>query len=113
MTPQSAKAKGRKLQQLVRDALIKTFDLKADDVRSTSMGAGGEDVQLSSYARLRFPYSVECKNNAKHAVYKLYQQAVENSGGHTPLLVIKQNLSKPLAVLDFEDFLKLVKEATK
>lgn len=113
MKPSSAKAKGRNLQKYVRDKLIEYFDLKPDDVRSTSMGAGGEDILLSSYARLRFPFSIECKNLARHAVYQYYWQALDNAGGHTPLVVIKQNNAKPLAVLDLEDFLKIVKEATK
>ena len=62
MKAQSAKAKGRKLQQVVRDGVLKRFpSLEPDDVRSTSMGAGGEDVQLSPVARRLFPYQVECK----------------------------------------------------
>jgi hypothetical protein len=113
MTPASAKAKGRKLQQLIRDKIIQALDLKADDVRSTSMGAGGEDIQLSYAARMRFPFSIECKSHAKMAIYTLYQQAEENSGGHTPLLVVKSNGNKPLAVLDFDHFLSLVERATR
>jgi len=47
LKPQSAKAKGRKLQQWVRDQILQRFPtLSTDDVRSTSMGASGEDVQL-------------------------------------------------------------------
>jgi len=62
----SAKAKGRRLQQKVRDLILETFsELEEDDVRSTSMGAGGEDVQLSPLARRKFPFSVECKNVEK------------------------------------------------
>ena len=43
MKTQSAKAKGRLLQQKVRDTILglhKTF--RANDVKSTSMGAGGK-----------------------------------------------------------------------
>ena len=112
MTPQSAKAKGRKLQQVVRDMIQKYFDLKPDDVRSTSMGAPGEDIQLSSYARLRFPYSVECKSYARIGVYQWFWQAVDNANGYTPLLIIKQNNAEPLAVLKLEDFMALQRSAT-
>jgi len=108
MKSQSAKAKGRKLQQAVRDVILSTFPtLEPDDVRSTSMGAGGEDVLLSPKARKLFPYSVECKNLAKIAVYNYYQQAETNCGTHEPLVVIKQNRCKPLAVVDLEHFMKL------
>ncbi len=66
MKTSSCKAKGRNLQKWVRDLILESFpSLEADDVRSTSMGAGGEDVQLSPAARKLFPYSLECKNVEK------------------------------------------------
>lgn len=111
ITTQSAKAKGRRLQQSVRDSVLSTFpSLEPDDVRSTSMGAGGEDVQLSPAARKLFPYSVECKNLAKIAVFNYYEQSQTNAGDYEPLVVIKQNRSKPLAVVDFEHFMELIKK---
>lgn len=107
MKTSSAKAKGRNLQKLVRDALLEKFpELTKDDIRSTSMGASGVDVLLSSEAKKKIPYSIECKSHKAMAVYKLYQQAQENTDeGTVPLLVVKQNNSKPLAVLALEDFL--------
>ena len=108
MKPQSAKAKGRSLQNYVRDKLLALFpSLEPDDVRSCSMGANGEDIQLSPAARKLFPYSIECKSLARSAVYGLYDQAVANAGKHTPLLILKINRRKPLAILDLDDFLKL------
>lgn len=106
---QSAKAKGRRLQQTVRDAILYSFpSLETDDVRSTSMGAGGEDVQLSPAARRLFPYTVECKNLAKIAVYNYYVQC-SGHNDHEPLVVIKQDRSKPLAVVDLDHFMELVR----
>ena len=111
MKTQSAKAKGRKLQQMVRDLILETFsELEPDDVRSTSMGAGGEDLQLSPAARRKFPYSVECKNVEKLNVWGAYEQAAANSGKHEPLLVMKKNRKKPLVVLDLEAFIELLKD---
>lgn len=111
ITTQSAKAKGRRLQQAVRDSVLRTFpSLEPDDVRSTSMGAGGEDVQLSPAARKLFPYSVECKNLAKIAVFNYYEQSQTNAGDYEPLVIIKQNRSKPLAVVDFDHFMELIKK---
>ena len=110
MKTQSAKAKGRKLQQMVRDLILETFtDLEPDDVRSTSMGAGGEDLQLSPAARRKFPYSVECKNVEKLNVWGAYEQAQANCGNHEPLLIMKKNRKKPLVVLDLEAFIDLLK----
>ena len=108
MKPQSAKAKGRNLQKWVRDALLARLQqLEQDDIKSTSMGASGEDVQLSPAARKLFPYQIECKNMAKIAVYNYYNQAQQH-GKHQPVVFIKQNHSKPLVIVDAEHFLDLV-----
>tara|TARA_R100001510_G_C7506442_1_gene107918 strand:+ start:231 stop:581 length:351 start_codon:yes stop_codon:yes gene_type:complete len=108
--PQSAKAKGRKLQQWVRDKLYSSFkSLSEGDIRSTSMGANGEDILFSPAARKLFPYSVECKSNKSFAIYKIMQQATENCPeGSTPLAVIKADRQQPLAVVDAEHFFKLI-----
>jgi len=66
-------------------------------------------VQLSPAARKLFPYTIECKNLAKIAVYKYYIQAMGH-GNHEPLVVIKQDRARPLAVVDLEHFMELVKK---
>ena len=111
LTPQSAKAKGRRFQQWCRDKILSTFPkLEPDDCRSTSMGASGEDIQMSPACRRLFPYSVECKNNNKNAIYKVMEQAEANCPkGSTPLALIKADRQKPLAVVDAEHFFKLAK----
>lgn len=73
------------------------------------MGAGGEDVQLSSKARELFTYTVECKSRKAVAVFKDYEQAC----GHKdvePLVILKQNQSKPLALVDAQHFFDLVQK---
>ena len=111
MKTASGKAKGRKLQQVVRDRILEAFPtLEPDDCRSTSMGASGEDIQLSPAARKLFPYSVEAKARASISVYAWYQQAKTNAPkGMEPLLVIKQNYGKPLVVIDLDSFMELCK----
>jgi hypothetical protein len=109
--PQSAKAKGRNLQKWVRDLILESFpQLEPDDVRSTSMGAGGEDLQLSPAARKLFKFSVECKNTERLNVWDAYTQACANSGDHEPLLIMKKNRKKPLVVMDAESFINLIKK---
>ena len=111
MKPQSAKAKGRNLQKWVRDLLLENFPtLEPDDVRSTSMGCGGEDLQLSPAARKLFRFSIECKNVERLNVYDAYEQASANSGDHEPLLIMKKNRKKPLVVMDAEHFVELIKK---
>ena len=66
MKTRSAKNKGKRLQNDVRDLILETFkELEPDDVRSTTMGDSGEDILLSPAARKLFPFSVECKNQEK------------------------------------------------
>lgn len=74
------------------------------------MGAGGEDVQLSPAARKCFPYQIECKNLAAIAVFGYYKQA-QTHGKHEPVVFIKQNQDKPLAVVDAEHFMQLQMKA--
>ena len=112
----SAKAKGRRHQQWVRDKILSLFPkaLLPDDVRSTSMGAGGEDIQLSTAARRLFPYSIECKAFKSFAIYKVMYQAAENCPkGAEPVAIIKGDRQKPLAVMDAEHFFKLTKKGKK
>jgi hypothetical protein len=98
-------------QQLVRDLILAKFSLEPDDVRSTSMGAGGEDVLLSPLARRKVPLSIECKSREKIAVYGYYEQAEENAKGRgEPCVFIKQNRSKPLVIVDAEYFLELLRK---
>lgn len=111
ITVAARKAKGRALQQLVRDSILESFPLlEADDVKSTAMGQGGMDVQLSPAAKKFFPYAVECKRNKSFAVYGPYEQASANSVGLQPLLVIQGDRKKPLVMLDLQHFMELVKK---
>ena len=73
MKTKSAKAKGRNLQNYVRDKLRKIFveewtkvpKLEDDDIKSQTMGMGGEDIVLSPIAKRLIPYSFECKNTER------------------------------------------------
>jgi hypothetical protein len=110
MKTQSAKAKGRRLQQWVRDQLIEELDVHPEDIESRSMGAGGEDLIMARAARQKFPYSIECKNVEKLNVWDAYLQASENSGDYEPIVVMKKNGKKPLVVIDAEYFVRLHNE---
>jgi len=111
MRPSSAKSKGRKLQQWMRDRIIERFKLPADDVRSCSMGACGEDIQLSVAAKAKFPYAVECKNVEKVNVWAAYAQADKYRAKGEPLVCIKRNSGPALVVVDADHFLDLAARA--
>lgn len=110
MKPSSAKQKGRKAQQKVRDAILSTFpQLEPDDVRSTSMGASGQDLLLSPAARKVFPYSVEVKQQESLNIWASLKQAEDNTkDGTTPLLVFGRNRTPQYVALSLDAFLKLV-----
>ena len=112
MKTQSAKAKGRRLQQWVRDLLIEELRVHPEDVESRSMGAGGEDLIMARAAREKFPYSIECKNQEKVNIWESYSQAVENSKDYEPIVVVKRNNHKPLVLVDAEYFIGLHKNET-
>ena len=110
MKTQSAKQKGRRFQQWVRDQLIEKLNVHPEDVESRSMGAGGEDLIMARAAREKFPFSIECKNQEALNVWKAYEQAEFNSGDYEPIVFIKRNNQKPLVVVDAEYFVKLHKK---
>ena len=111
MKPRSAKNKGKRLQNKVRDVILEKFDkLEPDDVRSITMGDAGEDILLSPAARRLFPFSVECKAQESLSIWSALQQAESNAGKHTPLVIFKRNRSKTYAVLEFKELLKLLDE---
>jgi hypothetical protein len=111
MKSRSAKNKGKRLQNNVRDLILEKFQqLEEDDVRSITMGDSGEDILLSPAARKLFPFSVECKNQEKLNVWSSLEQTETNAGKHTPLLIFKRNRSKTYAVLQLDDLMRLLDE---
>tara|TARA_B100001989_G_scaffold120860_1_gene85144 strand:- start:382 stop:714 length:333 start_codon:yes stop_codon:yes gene_type:complete len=110
MKTQSKKAKGRRLQQWVRDLLIEKLEVHPEDIESRSMGAGGEDLIMSRSAREKFPYSIECKNQESLNIWKSYEQAQQNSGNYEPIVILKRNNVKPLVLVDADYFVELHKK---
>ena len=114
MKTRSAKNKGKRLQNDVRDLILETFtELEPDDVRSTTMGDSGEDVLLSPAARKLFPFSVECKNQEKLNIWSSLEQAEENAGNHIPLLVFKRNRSKTYVAMNIDYLMELLSDKEK
>jgi|TARA_R100000365_G_C2663790_1_gene15730 hypothetical protein len=113
MNNKSRKAKGRILQNLVRDKVQKLFpSLGKDDIRTSLMSEAGADVKLISLmARKLMPYDIETKNREEYkTIYKHYKHACKH-GNSQPLLVIKMNRENPLAVIDLDHFMELLARA--
>ena len=111
MKSRSAKNKGKRLQNSVRDLILEKFQqLEEDDVRSITMGDSGEDILLSPAARKLFPFSVECKNQERLNLWEAYSQAESNCGDHQPIVFLKKNNHKPLVLVDADYFVGLHKD---
>ena len=82
--------------------------LHEDDIKSQTMGMGGEDIVLSPAARKLIPFSFECKNQETLPLWKSLAQAEDNSKVRDPVLVIKRNRSGVYAVIQFDVFTKLM-----
>lgn len=114
MLTSSRKNKGRTLCKMVKQAILETFtNLAEDDIKVTSSGATGEDLQFSPLARQFLPISIECKNKKAFAVVRDYEQAVANAGINEPVLVIKENRGKPLVLIDLNYLLFLLAESKR
>ncbi len=109
-TPASRKAKGRRLQQAVRQDLVDRLGIDPGDILSTAMGQSGCDLYLSPAGRERFPFGVECKAQERIALPAWWKQCTRNAAaeGLTPLLILKQNRGEALAVLRWSDLLEIL-----
>ena len=110
MKNNSRQAKGRYLQNIVRDRIVKLYPvLTKKDIRTSTVGENGADVKLLTHtAKKLFPYYVETKNMKS---YKLVYQAFSQAKRHTnmePLLVLKGHREKPVVILDMEHFFKII-----
>ena len=107
----SAKAKGRRLQNFVRDILREIFSsLEPDDIKSQTMGMCGEDIVLSPAAKKLIPYSFECKNQERLDLWGSLKQAEDNCNNRIPALVFKRNRSDTYVTIPFQHFVEILEE---
>jgi len=110
MKNNSRQAKGRYLQNIVRDRIVKLYPvLTKKDIRTSNTGENGADVRLLTHtAKKLFPYSVETKNMKS---YRLLYEAFKQAQRHTnmePLLVLKGHREKPVVIIDMEHFFNIL-----
>jgi len=102
--------KGRKLQKLVADKILKTFrHLRKSDVRVAGAGVNGPDLRLSRIAKRMVPFQFECKAQERiKTLYKWKKQSEKNTD-LDGVLVVRMNGKKPLVVIDMDLFFDLIK----
>ena len=108
----SSKAKGRRLQNLVRDKLRDAFpSLHEDDIQSQTMGMGGEDIVRSPAAKVAIPYSFECKNVERLQIWKAIEQCEGNNPDYSSVAVVfKKNRKDPYVAISLDVFIALIRE---
>ena len=112
MKPNSRKAKGRYLQNIVKERIIKLYPvLGKDDIRTSLMSEAGADIKLTSHtSRKLFPYSIECKNRQDFKTLYNYFNQARRHVALEPLLVVKMNRERPLAIVDLEHLFQLIED---
>ena len=114
MNAKSAKSKGRRLQDFIRDTLREIFknQLEPDDILSRQMGGAGTDIVLSPAAKKLIIFDIEAKNQENLSVPAALRQASLNAKlDRTPFLIFTKNRGKVYAALEFEAFMKLIYNA--
>lgn len=108
-TIRSARAKGKKMEREVRDKIIEALNLSANDVVIPVGAENGPDVKLSPKARTVFPFSVEIKRRKSFdTLYKFYNQAKGHYKDLIPLVIMRADYNRPLAMLDLDHLLTIV-----
>lgn len=116
MRTSSAKAKGRRACQILRDKLLEALStLQPDDIQVTSSGVIGEDLKLSPFARLLIPFSFEVKNvervNIWDAIRQAKAHALKNKT-HPAVCFTRNREPEPWVAVPLSRFTKLlVKDA--
>jgi len=105
----SAKSKGRRLQNQVREDLICALGIHPKLIRCALMGENGADIKDVSG---KLPIAIECKNTESLSIWGALAQAEANcDDGLTPCLVFKRNKSKTYAAIPWEYFLALLRSS--
>ena len=106
-----AKQKGRLGQQEIRDAILAKFpELESDDVKSTTMGDGGEDIQLSPAARRLLPITIEVKRrkSGMKIAYDFIAQAKAHKKGE-PVVCFRADRQDWIVMVGLDHYLELIR----
>ena len=112
MNTAGRKAKGRGFVLEIKEWLHKKFPEFTDhDVIVPATSASGDDLHLSPALRKLFPYSIECKRQeGLGKVYSFMDQASNNAGEYTPIVMCRSNHKEALVIIKLTDFGKVIGE---
>lgn len=109
MKTKSCKAKGRKLQNFVRDELVRWLNVSPNSIHVAMMGERGVDVGFKTLA-------FECANQEALNIWSKLEQAKINAALYgkqigkqaMPIVVMKRNRSEAYAVIRFENLMQML-----
>ena len=113
----TSKAKGKAWEKEVAGMISEVIGLPLEDVQNARSGIKESDIQLSSEARRRFPYHIECKDWKKAELRQWVNQMERDLKIHRDrgthykagLVVFKLFGDRtPYALLRFDHLLKLL-----
>lgn len=117
MSASSCKAKGRRLQQFVRDELRRIApQLDPTDIESTPMGCNGVDVILTKAARAVFgELAIEAKNVEVLNAVGVFQGHVDKYQlkGQIPIMVHSRNHIDPRVTMLWSDWIQMFTAAKR
>ena len=105
----AAKAKGRGGQNEIRDKLLETFpEFEPDDIKSTTMGDTGEDIQLSPAARKKIPITIEVKRrkSGMKMAYDYIEQASKHGKGE-PVVFFRADRKDWITMISVDHYMEL------
>lgn len=111
----AAKQKGRLGQHEIRDKILETFpELEPDDVKSTTMGDSGVDIQLSPAARKLLPISAEVKRrkSGMKIQYDWIEQAKRHRKGE-PVVFFRADRKDWIVMVSLDHYMELLREWKK
>jgi len=111
----TAKNKGRLGQNEIRDKLLEAFpEFEPDDIKSTTMGDTGEDIQLSPAVRKKLPISIEVKRRkaALKTVYDFLDQAAHHGKGE-PVVFFRADRKPWVVMVGIEHYIELIQSWDK
>jgi|TARA_R110000803_G_scaffold11720_1_gene34792 hypothetical protein len=106
-----AKQKGRLGQQEIRDRLLEMFpEFEPDDIKSTTMGESGADIQLSPAARKKIPLSIEVKRRKAElkTVYGFIEQASRHSE-QEPVVFFRSDRKPWVVMVGLDHYMELLR----
>lgn len=115
MKPRSAKAKGRRMVEELKAAILPLFPdfIDPDDIIVLPTSVQGEDWRLSQKVRILWPWATECKNVEKLDMFRAIRQSKANASkiNRRPCVVFRRNGHEPWIALQLDSFLQLLKQA--